>query len=105
MEPVEVQKGRTVIVPVSVGFDVSQDTISSEIRVGPNKSSNLIASWEVSFETDGTDGQIILTLDDSITSDITQSVGYMDIKRVSGGEPFPIFNKPIEVSFINCVTE
>ncbi len=39
MQQVKVQRGKTVILPVSLGFDVSQDTITSEIRV--NKSSPL----------------------------------------------------------------
>lgn len=105
MQPVVVQKGRTVVVPVSLGFNVSQDVITSEIRVAPSYESTLIATWEVTFETDGTDGEIVLTLDDAITTAITQSVGYMDLKRVAGGEPLPIFSAPLEVSFIDAVTE
>lgn len=105
MQPIEVHKGRTVIVPVSLGFDVSGETFTSDIRVAPNLTSTLIASWNVSFETDGTDGELILLLDDEVTTEITQSVGYMDIKRLSGGEPLPVFNKPLEVSFLNAITE
>lgn len=104
MQPVVVQKGRTVIVPVSLGFDVSQDVITSEIRISTNPTSLLIATWVVTFDTDGTDGELILTLDDSVTELIMQSVGYMDLKRVSGGEPLSIFNVPLEVSFVNAVT-
>lgn len=104
MQQVLVPRGRTVVVPVSLGFDVSQDTITSEIRVEKNPSSVLIAIWAVSFATDGTDGEILLTLDNDITSVITNSVGYMDLKRVAGGEPLSIFNEPLEVLFVNTVT-
>ena len=104
MQPVKVYKGRTTIVPVSLGFNVSLDIITSEIRTEKNQTSPLIAAWEVSFETDGTDGELILTLDDSVTSEITESIGYMDLKRVSGGEPLPIFNEPLEVAFVNTIT-
>lgn len=105
MQPVIVHRGRTVIVPVSLGFNVSQDTITSEIRVEPSSSSDLIATWDVSFATNGADGELILTLDDAITAEIEQSVGYMDLKRVAGGEPLPIFSAPLEVSFVDVVTE
>lgn len=104
MQQVIVHKGRTNVVQVSLGFDVSQDIFTSEIRVAKNSSSDLIAAWVVTFETDGRDGELILTLDDSVTTLITQSVGYMDLKRVSGGEPLPVFDEPLEVLFTNVVT-
>lgn len=100
-----VHKGRTNIVPVSLGMDVSGDTISSEIRAKPVATSELIASWTVSFETDGSDGEIILTLDDSDTVDIAYTRGYMDLKRVTAGEPVPVFDKPLHVEFKDVVTE
>ncbi len=105
MQQVKVQRGKTVILPVSLGFDVSQDTITSEIRVDKSQSSTLIATWAVAFETDGQDGELILTLDNSITVEISNSVGYMDLKRVAGGEPLPIFNEPLEVLFVNTITQ
>jgi len=104
MQQVVVQRDRTVILPVSLGFDVSQDTITSQIRVSQDPLSALIATWAVSFETDGTDGELILTLDDSITTNIVQNVGWMDLKRVSGGQPLSVFNTPLEVSIINVIT-
>ncbi len=104
MKQVSVHKGRTVILPVSVGFDVSQDTITSDIRVDKDSSSELIASWVVSFETDGVDGELILKLDNSATSLITKSIGYMDLKRITGGEPVPVFDEPVEVLFKDSIT-
>ncbi len=105
MQQVKVQRGKTVILPVSLGFDVSQDTITSEIRVDKNQSSTLIATWVVSFETDGQDGELILTLDNSVTSSISNSIGWMDLKRVAGGKPLPIFAEPLEVLFVNTITQ
>ncbi len=81
MKQIIVHKGRTVVVPVSLGFDVSQDIITSEIRVGKSQTSDLIATWDVSFVTDGTDGELVLTLDNSVTEVITQTTGYMDLKQ------------------------
>lgn len=103
-EQIIVVKGRTTILQVAVGYDVSGDEFVSEIRAEIDRESDLLATWEVTFATDGTDGELILTLDDSETDDIEKNVGYMDIKRISGGEPFPLFNSPLEVSFQDSVT-
>jgi hypothetical protein len=99
-----VQKGRTNVLRIDLGYDVSQDTFESEIRVDKNRSSELIATWEASFETDGTDGKIILTLDDLVTGQIDKSVGYMDVKRITGGEPVSVFDSPLEVVIRETVT-
>lgn len=96
-----VYKGRTNVVPVSLGIDVSASTITSEIRTA---SGTLIATWTVTYDDDGTDGEIILTLDNSVTAAITHQSGLMDIKRVTGGEPYPIFNAPLEVEFRETIT-
>lgn len=104
MSQLIVHKGRTNIVPVSLGFDVSNDDLTSEIRVNKDPESTLLATWTVSFASDGTDGELILTLDDSVTSEIEKSTGYMDIKRVTAGEPVSVFDEPIEVLFRNVIT-
>lgn len=104
MGQVIVHKGRTNVLSVKLGFDVSDDILTSEIRVDKDPTSELIATWEVSFETDGVNGEVLLTLDDSVTSEITKSTGYMDLKRVTGAEPVPVFDEPIEVLFKKVVT-
>jgi hypothetical protein len=104
MKQLTVHKGRTVVVPVKLPYDVSQDTITSEIRSEPDPTSQLLATWAVTFATDGTDGEIVLTLDDSVTSSVQKTVGYMDIKRVTDGEPVSVFNDPLEVLFKNTIT-
>lgn len=101
---VVVHKHRTVVLTVNMGMDVSGDTITSEIRAAANPTAPLIATWNVAFTTDGTDGELILTLDDAITATIEQERGYMDIKRVTGGEPVPVFDTPLEVIFREAVT-
>lgn len=100
-----VYKNRTNIVPVSLGFDVSLDTLTSEIKTQSDSDSTLIATWSISYVTDGVDGEIILTLDDSVTSLIDYTRGYMDIKRVTGGEPVSVFEKPLYVDFCEVVTQ
>lgn len=104
MKQLVVHKGRTNIVPVSMGFDVSQDTFASEIRVGKKSSSDLIASWDIAFETDGVDGELVLTLDDLVSGEIEETLGYMDIKRTSGSEPLPVFDEPLEVLLVSSIT-
>lgn len=104
MQPIIVHKGRTTRISVGLGFDVSADTFESEIRVDQDPTSTLIATWAISFLTDGIDGELVLTLDDSVSGPITQSKGYMDIKRITGGEPVPAFDKPLEVLFQKTVT-
>ena len=104
MNQITVFKGRTNVVPVSLGYDVSNDILTSEIRFGKDRDSELIATWNVSFATDGVDGELILTLDDSTTSAIVRSVGYMDIKRMSNGEPLNVLDDVIEVLFKETVT-
>jgi hypothetical protein len=98
-----VYKNRTNVISVSLGTDVSGDTLSSEIRAKEQVGSLLLATFDVTFATDGVDGEVILTLDDSETQDITAKMGFMDIKRVSGGEPYAVF-PPVKVVFKETIT-
>jgi hypothetical protein len=100
-----VHKNRTNILTVSLGFDVSADTITSEIRSEPDVDAPLIATWQVTFKTDGRDGELVLRLDDNETSQIKAASGYMDLKRITGSEPFAVFDQALEVSFRGSVTE
>ena len=105
---VVVHKGRTNTIRVNLGYDVSAEDpshITSEIRAEPSQESTLIATWYVDYETDGSDGVLTLTLDNTITSQITPNTGYMDLKRVIGGEPLAVFDEPLEVVFKGTVTE
>jgi len=102
---VVVHKGRTNVVIVKLGYNISSDTWTSEIRTQPTQDSILLATWDVSFVTDGSDGDLRLELDDAITKQIKPTTGYMDLKRVTGGEPVPVFDRPLEVIFRGTVTE
>lgn len=96
--------GRTNKIPVSLGFNVSADTFTSEIRAEPSRTSPLIATFTVTKPGGGTDGELLLTLDDSATVGIDVRMGYMDLKRMNGTEPVAVFDQPIEVIFRDTVT-
>lgn len=102
--PVVVRVGRHNTIGVSLGRDVSQLNPTSEIRKAKSTTSQLIATWTVNFATDGTDGDLVLTLDDAITAAIIHSSGWMDIKLIENGEPVSAFKEPIQVVFEGVVT-
>jgi hypothetical protein len=99
-----VYKNRTNVITVNLGMDVHNDTFSSQIRAEKNTTSTLLATWTVSFVTNGTDGMLKLTLDNSQLTNVTRSNGFMDIKRITSGEPVSVFDGPIEVMFREVVT-
>jgi len=104
MSKLKVRKGRSETVTVSLGFDASGEIFTSQIRAEPSQTSLLIAEWEVTFLTDGTDGELVLKLEDVITAQIAATSGYMDIMRMSAGEALPVFDEPLEVFFQGTVT-
>jgi hypothetical protein len=101
---VVVHKSRTNVLSVYLGTDVSADTITSEIRSQPDVAAPLICTWTVVKTNGGADGELTLTLDNTITGQITAAGGYMDLKRIKAGEPIPVFDKPLEVVFRGAVT-
>ena len=103
--PIVVQIGRDTKVTVSLGFDVSADTFTSQVRVNRGQDSQLIATWTVEFITDGSDGEILLTMPKAQTENLTFLKGWMDIKRASGGEELSVFAEPVPVVFRRTVTE
>lgn len=100
-----VHRNRTNVHLVSVGFDVAGQTILSEIRETTNSQSDLIAAWSVEIVGDGSSGELRLSLDNSVTREITHNVGYMDILRIQGGEPYSILEGPIQVCFMDLPTD
>jgi hypothetical protein len=103
---VTIHKGRTNKILVSLGFDVSGDTLTSQIRTEADQTSDLIATLNVGFVTNGVDGELVLTMDDAAFTPevLTRTYGYMDIKRVANGEPLSVFAEPVEVVFQGTVT-
>lgn len=102
MNPIRIRRGRTERVTVYLPYPVKGDEITSQIRVAASRDSHLIATWTVDLNEDGT--KIYLTLDDSITTDIAESAGYMDLKRVTGGEPVQLLDHPLLVEISDPVT-
>ena len=98
-----VHKGRKNVVDVDLGIDITGDVITSEIRAQPKRDSTLIATWTVAV-IQANAGILTLTLDDTETTDIVQDRGYMDIKRVTGTDPVPLFERPLEIEFRDTVT-
>lgn len=103
MDEIVVYKNRTCKIRVRLGVDVSGDTFSAEIRTKASSTSEKIATWAIEFETDGTDGDLILTLDNSELEESTAKSGYTDLKRMSNGEPLPVF-APVKVKIVDTVT-
>lgn len=104
MKQVTVEKGRVTTLYVALGTDVSGEEITSEIRLNDDHNSLLIGTWDVNFVSDGTDGELVLTFDDSDRV-VTQFKGYMDIKRDNGSGPTSAFDGSLEVIFEPTVTE
>lgn len=103
--PVKVYRGRTTKIGVALGIDVSQDEITSQIRTEAKPTSTLLAEWKVDFLTDGEDGRLVLTIDDSDSTLTNHTNGFMDLKRMSGGEPVKVTDDVIPVVFMGSVTE
>ena len=102
-DAVVVHKGFTNTVSVDLGIDITGETITSQIKSLPDQDAALIATWSIAVD-DAPNGLLTLTLDDVITSQITASKGFMDLRRVTGGEPVPVFDEPLEVEFRGTVT-
>jgi hypothetical protein len=105
-------RNRTNRIKVNVGYDISADTLVSEIREEKTHTSTLIATLDIDYRTDtvedpgdGTDGKLLLTLDDSDVPLLPPKYAYMDIKRISGGEPLTVMKRPIRVRFQEVITE
>lgn len=101
--PIKVRRGRTERVTVYLPYSVAGDEVTSEMRAGLHRGAKLIATWDVVVDEE--DGRkIYLTLDDSDTSGIVETTGYMDLKRVTGGEPVQILENPLLVLISDPIT-
>ena len=98
-----VHKNRTNVILVDLGIDITGDTITSQVRAEQDHTSELITSFTVAV-TDAATGMLTLTIDDTLSGAITVDSGYMDIRRVSGGEPVVVLDRPLEVEFRGTVT-
>lgn len=99
-----VYRDRTTVVPLSLGMNVSGDTITSEIRVGVSPTSTLLGTWDVTFVTDGSDGEVRLEITSLTEAANGVNYGYMDLKRLSSGKSLSVFRVPLRVKFQGVVT-
>lgn len=96
-----VAKTKTVIVPISLGFNVVGWVFTADLRATVVATSALIATWIVTFDTDGKDGELIATLQDTITSGLTVGTAYMRLKRIIPSPTLEIFGEPVLTSIQN----
>ncbi len=98
-----VHKGRYAIKRVNLNEDLSSYSIGdfiSQIRARPDRTSELIATWDIVFDNGtGTDGVLRLTMEDDVTGAITHDEGFMDVMRVDGGQKTSCFDEPLAVEF------
>jgi hypothetical protein len=104
MADLKVYRGRTTVVPIALGVDVTGDDLVAEIRTATDPESTLLATWDVDIEIPAL-GIGTMTLDDSV-ADIAPDIdgGWTDILRVTGGQPISLFAAPVRVRFVNMPT-
>lgn len=103
--PLSVHRNRTNVHLISLGFDVAGQNFISQIREQRSPTSQLIATWDIEIVGDGSSGELRLSLDNGVTREIAQTIGYMDIVREEGGEPYSVIETPIVVCFLDLPTE
>ena len=104
MASLTIYKNRTNRVLFKSGVDAPEDEWYSEIRVGKTQDSDLIVAWTFEPVDGGDPGDFLISIDDSLLQDVSHSRGYMDIKRISAGEPLPVLKDIIIVKFKDTVT-
>lgn len=104
MSEIVLFKNRTNRFKVNLGIDVSGDTFTCQVREKAIVSAPLIATaTSVLPVTTGVDGMLYVLFDDNTLNAVTAKSGYLDLKRMSGGEPLPVF-APVKVKFQEVVT-
>lgn len=103
MNKLVVYKNRTNIITVRLGYDITGDTLTSQIREQPDQDAAFIAEWDVDV-VDAALGEITMTLTPTDLVGVTQVRGFTDIKRVSSGQSLPVFTDAIQVEFRGTVT-
>ena len=101
-QSITIYRGRTNVIDVALGVDYSGDTFVSEVRERQGADSPIILTFTID-DSDIANGNLVLTADDSIT-DVPDASGWMDVLRISGGEPLTLFAHPLEVKFRNMPT-
>lgn len=104
MSHITVHRNRTAVHLVYLGYNPTGQNFLSQIRERRSPDSRLIATWDIDVVGDGSSGELRLSLDNGVTKEITQTVGYMDIVREVGGEPYSVIDTPILVVFLDLPT-
>ena len=100
-------KGRYNSYRVNFGFDVSGDTISSQVREQADHTSPLIFEWQVD-DTDAASGYVTLFYNDTARANdqiVANNKGIMDIRRFSGSFAYPAHQGVIVVDLNATPTE
>jgi hypothetical protein len=82
--------------------DVSGDTFTAICRTRPDEDAEVIFTFGIGTSELAT-GYLTIYFDATLV-DIPQSVGYTDIKRVSGGSALPCTNRCIPIEFVGTTT-
>jgi len=99
------KKGRYNAVSVNAEQDLTGETITSQIRTGPEETSDLILAWTVT-EDDYALGTFTLSYNDSTPDEDIAAVtrGFMDIKRLTGSGDISLHDDLIIVEFRSMPT-
>lgn len=84
---IHIIRGRSKTIEYVAQRDLSGSSFASHIRSQRHPESPLLAEWDISFATDGTDGRLLLHLTAAETAEIEAPDGYMDIKALNSGLP------------------
>lgn len=104
LDRITVHKHRATVISFGFGIDLSQDTLTSQIRDSKNSTGNDLGFWDIQPLTDGTDGRYVFTFSPEKATLVTVDKGYMDVKRVSGGQPLTLMNRILTVEFKDVIT-
>lgn len=99
-----VHRNRYNVITVDLGYDVTGETLESEIRSEPSVDAPLVVAWDLTVN-DAATGKLTLVIDTTAAAQIKAASGFMDIKRVSGVEAIPAWDEPLEVTFRGAVTK
>jgi len=100
-----VHRGRAKTITFETNEDLTDYTVTSHIRSGPSSAWGIIGTWTVEKDSDGSDGLLILSMTSEQTQVITQGHGYMDLKKELDGQSFSVITYPLEVKFVDIITE
>ena len=93
-----VERTKTVVVPISIGFNAAGQVFTADLRATTSPTSELLATWTVTLATDGKDGELIATLPNTVTAGLALGTAYMRLKRTTPGPTTEIFGEPVKVN-------